>query len=246
MAKWQKTFLNIGRIKILKSGIIETYLYSIKLNKKDLSVCVVGRGKSLEKINIINPDDIDISLIVNSFNKESENKDVYNFLNKTKNIFILSRSNESISNKSVYEKLNAEKCVFNVWKDEFLRKQSAIEKRRLLKPYGIKCEYMPDKMKEDALENGKKNYPTSGTLAILYAILALNANKISIIGIDCYEQPYFDGPKLRKVQTEKRPNKMKQYICNLTRKYYDIEYRIYSYADFSNIEFENNVELVSL
>lgn len=209
---------------------------------KMITTCVIGRGESLKDISKIDGN-ISHTIISNNFDRESNNLDIVNFMKGKKNISMICRGNEQMSNKNTYELLDIKKCVLNVFEKEFKEDKSAAHKKGTMHMYGVECQCLPDSILNDSID-GKGSFPTTGMLAVVYAINALKSNNVYIIGIDCYDSEYFNGMKATDVQKNIKGKKMKEFLYSITNKYPDVNFFIYSYANFDLTKFSDNVKVM--
>jgi len=189
-----------------------------------VNVCVLGRGQSINRISEI--DKPDIFLLVNSFDPVWKIVKPYTHRSRA----IVCRLGTGLSTKKTYNKLNVDYVVHNFLKDEYNSKKMKPLVDRL-RNMGIKSVPMPKVMRKDSLD-GKGGYPTTGMLAVSYAISVLNAKTISLAGVDFYCAPYSKevGRVVKDYQVTKG-KRMKKFFVSLVKKYLHIQFNLYTAAN---------------
>ena len=191
-------------------------------------ISILCRGSSMIQAGKYFHDVEGDMIAVNEFNEELKNDFVHRLF-ENKNVIHMVSKDAGLSNlrPEYYKKYNIDNVVLNRFQDEF---NECAHMRGLLESFGLRPSYLPDTMKPFQKDGG--GFPTTGSIAILYATLVLNKKDIHIAGMDFYEKDYFNKIPVKDYQKEKGKF-LKQFIIEFIKKYKDVNYTFYTDSDFN-------------
>lgn len=217
------------------------------------NIVVMARGDSLSRIKELEKYDIDTAIIINRFQTEIQNKDIFDFLKKKHIIHMLAIQHNPpcYLSKRDYMRLDVDYCVVNRTLEEVkiggkLTDWMEDHPAKIgLENYNINMEvkYLPDDINEVCqCDSTGKGITSSGLLGVVYATYYLKSDNIYTIGIDFHELPYYATKKMW--DDPRRPSvvdNMKKGMIEWVNKTPDKKYHILTNSSFRfeapNIEF---------
>ena len=155
-----------------------------------MRVLICGRGRSLEYIEHLElENDFDFIILVNNFNTfVKENNSIRNFLKNKKIIQQVNICEEGLDREFIKEFDIRKVCIARLAPNGDSSWWRSGRTSRTIESFGYECHWQSDKLEPymHVVEN-------SSDIAILHAILELEATDVSVIGIDFYEAEYFLG-----------------------------------------------------
>jgi len=196
-------------------------------------ICILCRGSSMKMAEKYFHDIHGDMIAVNEFNVELKNKFVQDLF-REKNVIHLVSKDAGLSNlhPEYYKKYNITEAILNRFEDQAAHCRSM---KSLLNNYGLKTKYLPDSMKNYQKTGG--GFPTTGSIAILYATLILSKKDIYIAGMDFYETDYFNSTPSKDYQKEKG-RLLKNFVIDFIKNQKDVNYTFYTESNF-NPDLEN-------
>lgn len=230
----------MGNVLVRKSYSLKTFKPNIE------NFGVVLKGKSIEKLPQVSREFNDC-FIVNNFDKEIEivgdclmNKNIVHFSNRSFRTAPLKPEN--------YRELNI--------KEVQLYKSSALWDKRLLyiiyiyQSLGLRTVFLPKNLLRGSGSifgsEFEKKFPSTGLLAIYYALEIIKPKKLWIVGLDFYQSDYlvrrdYNTPieiMRAKMKRTDAPGAVKRWI----REYGDVSFNIVTY--FDGFEPQQNLKLL--
>lgn len=195
---------------------------------------ILGRGTSLQRLDVYSDIEDDNVAIVNDFNYELSMDRMRDFLNGKIVTQFINREIASFLKPEFYSDFGI-KCVLNVLGSEY--RNSPI--RAKLEYCGIKTSYLPDQIIPFSKDD-RGGFPTTGILSVVYSTEVLKEKNIYIIGIDFYDTNYNNG-RMSKSYQKNKGVAMKDFLAQHITKTPDVNYTICTNSDWRvslpNLEF---------
>jgi len=204
-----KNIYNLAKTRLsINQGFIEKDILLSKPNKLNTfntnqnDFAVILKGGSIKELGKIYKNFTDC-LIVNKFDEEL---DLIGKYLKDKNIVhLVNKSKTAILSKDNYQKYNINEIL--LYKDSTLKDYELFLKIYRMKAMGLKTVFLPKNLLEKSgdlfgknghykINNKKynldftKKFPSTGFLAIYYALKVIKPKNLWIIGLDFYQKDY--------------------------------------------------------